>query len=280
MPQSRNAETDPRAYFGNKLRGGRIAAGFTSAAALATELHVERSVIAKAETGERPPKPDSDLLAAWCEVCTLDPGHMSELATLADAVEDRVVPVWFADYLDVEIAAHTLRTWQPIVIPGLLQTADYARTLFAAMGFDPDRADDMTAERIKRQSILNREDPPNLWVVLDETVLRRHVGSSTIMHEALMHIADMGERPNIGIQVVPAICGANAGCVGALTIASVNDKPDVLLTEAVQDQTTQHAPLLRTAHEIFDRVRCDALPRVATLELVREVAERWKTQTS
>lgn len=279
MSQSRNSETDPRAYFGNKLRTGRLAAGFSSAASLATELHCERSVIAKAETGERPPKPGSDLLVSWCEVCKLDLGQMTELAKLSDAVEDRIIPVWFADYVEVEQAAHTLRTWQPVIIPGLLQTGDYARTLFVAMGFDADRAEDMVAERIRRQTILDRGDAPNLWLVLDENALRRHVGSATIMHEQLEHLADIGERPNIGIQIVPAMCGANAGCVGALTIASVDGKPDVLLTEAVQDQTTEHAPLLRTAHEIFDRVRCDALPRIASLELIREAAETWKTET-
>jgi hypothetical protein len=75
---------------------------------------------------------------------------------------------------------------------------------------------------------------------------------------------------------VPAACGANAGCVGALTVASVDGAPDVLLTETVEDVTTERRPLLRKALEIFDRVRYDALPRTASLELITEVAEQWK----
>jgi transcriptional regulator with XRE-family HTH domain len=278
MPQSRDPRTDPRAKLGEKLRQGRVAAGYASQDALAAKIPCDRSTIGHAESGNRPPKPGSDLLAAWAELCNLNLEVLTEWAEVA-AVYDGAVPVWFSSYRDeVESAAHTIRTWQPIIVPGLLQTTAYAETLFVAMGYDSGKIEDFVSARIERQSILDRAEPPNLWVVLDESVLRRHVGSETIMHEQLEYLAERGQRVNIGIQVVPAVCGASAGCVGALTIASVDAKPDVLLTEAVEDQTTEHAPMLRKAHEIFDRVRYDALPRAASLELIREVAEQWKTQ--
>jgi transcriptional regulator with XRE-family HTH domain len=273
MPQSRDPKLSPPAYLGKKLRQGRTVAGFASQDALAAKLGFDRTVITKAETGDR--VPTDTVLEAWCEACGLDLELFTELAELARA-SDGPVPTWFTDWLDAEREAHTIRSWQPIIVPGLLQTPDYARALFVAAGAEDDRADALVTARIERQAILDRADPPGLWFVLDETVLHRRVGSETIMHDQLAHLAELSQRQNVGIQVVPAACGANAGCVGALTVASVDGAPDVLLTETVEDVTTERRPLLRKALEIFDRVRYDALPRTASLELITEVAEQWK----
>ena len=112
---------------------------------------------------------------------------------------DGAVPVWFSSYRDeVEPAAHTIRTWQPIVIPGLLQSPSYAEALFIAMGYDNARIEDFVTARIERRAILDRAEPPNLWVVLDEAVLHRHVGSETIMHEQLEYLAERGQRATSG----------------------------------------------------------------------------------
>jgi hypothetical protein len=96
------------------------------------------------------------------------------------------------------------------------------------------------------------------------------VGSETIMHEQLSYLAERALLQHVGLQVVPAVSGANAGCVGALTIASVDGAPDVLLTEAVEDATTENRSMVRKGLDIFDRVRYDALPRAASLERIRE----------
>ena len=273
-PNGRDPETDPRAFLGTRLRRGRVAAGFSSQEALAGKLGFDRSVVSKAETGERPPT--DDVLAAWCEVCQLDEELFTGLVKLARS-SDGPVPPWFADWIDeVEPKAHTLRIWQPVIIPGLLQTAEYARALFLATGVDEDRAEDLVTARMGRQAILDRGEPPTLWAVLDEAVLRRRVGSEEIMYGSLTRLAELAKRPHIAMQIVPAVSGANAGCVGALTIASVDGTPDALLTEAVEDVTSESRSLLRKAFAIFDRVRYEALPRAASLELLMEVAEQWK----
>lgn len=270
----RDPETDPRAFLGEELRRARKAAGFSSAEALAARLGFDRTVISKAETGDRVPTPE--VLTAWCEACNLDPELFGRWAVLARRV-DGPIPSWFESWLEAEREAHMLRIWQPLVIPGILQTAEYARALFLAAGADQDRADDMVTVRLDRQAILDRPDPPHVVAVIDESVLHRLIGSAQIMADALAHMADMAERPNVSVQVVLSEAGANAGLSGAFDLASGDGAPEVLRMEAVEDVTAETRSLIRKAADIFVRVQADALPRAASLALIREAAEQWKT---
>jgi hypothetical protein len=110
---------------------------------------------------------------------------------------------------------------------------------------------------------------------MDEAVLHRRVGSEEIRYRQLVHLAEQGQRRHIGIQVVPASRGANAGHVGAFTIASLDDA-DVMLMDAVEDVTTDKRPAIRAAMAIFDRVRLDALSGPESRELIVKVAEQCK----
>jgi transcriptional regulator with XRE-family HTH domain len=205
---TRDPETNSAAFFGAELRQARVTAGFSSQEALATRLGFDRTVVAKAETGERPPT--VDVLAAWCEACHLDEELFGRLGRLARRA-DGPMPTWFEDWLRAEGEAHTLRIWQPLIIPGLLQTAEYAEALFLAAGADDARAGELVGLRLERQSILDRAEPIHVIAVLDESVLHKLVGSPAIMYEQLTRLAESAERPNISIEVVPASTGANAG---------------------------------------------------------------------
>jgi transcriptional regulator with XRE-family HTH domain len=271
----RDPETDPRAFLGRELRHARIAAGFSSQEALAARLDFDRTVIAKAETGDRPPT--DEVLDAWCEACNLDRELFARWAAFARRT-DGPVPSWFESWLEAERQAHMLRIWQPLVIPGLLQTGEYARALFIAAGADQDRADDLVTVRLDRQAILERPDPPHVVALIDESVLHRLTGSPQIMADQLARVADLAERPNIAVQVVPSETGANAGLSGAFDLASGDGAPEVLRMEAVEDVTTESRSLVRQATNIFVRVQADALPRAASLALIREAAEQWKTR--
>ena len=271
----RDPETNPAAFLGGELRRARVAAGFSSQDALAAKLGFDRTVVAKAETGERPPT--NDVLAAWCEACHLDDALFSRLAVLARRA-DGPVPTWFEDWLQAEGKAHTLRFWQPLIVPGLLQTAEYARALFLAAGADDAKADELVAVRLERQSVFDRVEPPHAVTILDESVLHRLIGSAAIMSDQLSQLADIAERPNIQVQVVPSARGANAGLSGGFALASCDDTPDVLRMEAVEDVTEERRSLVRHATLIFDLVRGDALPREESRMLILEAAEQWKTR--
>jgi transcriptional regulator with XRE-family HTH domain len=272
----RDPETNPAAFLGGELRRARVAAGFASQDALAARLGFDRTVIAKAETGERPPT--GEVLAAWCAACRLDAELFGRLVVLARRA-DGPVPTWFEDWLQAEGEAQSLRMWSPMLIPGLLQTAEYARALFLAA--QTDTSDDaigaLVAARLERQVILDRVDPPDVVAVLDEAVLHRLVGSPQVMHDAFVHVAEMSRRPYIVVQVVPADNGANAGLAGAFDIAAADGIAETLRMEGVEDQTTEKRSLVRKAAVAFDRVRGDALPRDASRDLILKVAEeRWK----
>jgi transcriptional regulator with XRE-family HTH domain len=261
----------PRQYLGRELARARVAAGYKSQQALADHLGFDRTVISKAESGDRIPSPD--VLAAWCEACGMD---LATYERMADFVResDGALPGWFAPYRERERGAYTLRLWQPLIVSGLLQTGEYARALIVATGAGPDRVDELVAERLDRQLILDRA---NVIAVLDESVLHRLIGSPAIMYDQLTHVVELSERPNVSVQVVPASIGANAGLSGGFQLASSDGAHDTLLREAVEDITSETGSLTREAIRIFDLVRADALPRALSRDRIMEVAnDKWK----
>ena len=143
---------------------------------------------------------------------------------------------------------------------------------------DEEAAEEQVAVRLGRQEILDRPDPPQVVVVLYEAVLHHLVGSPQAMHDALVHVADLSQRPNVTIQVIPVDTGANAGLGGSFSLASGDVAPEVLLMETVEDVTTETRSLVRRAANIFVRVQADALPRAASRALILEAAELWKTK--
>jgi transcriptional regulator with XRE-family HTH domain len=271
---ARDPETDPAAFLGGELRRARVAAGFSSQDVLATRIGFDRSVITKAETGERPPS--ADVLLAWCDACQIDPEMFGRMAMLARRA-DGPVPEWFTDWLEAEREAHTLRIWSLVLVPGLVQTADYARALFVAAEADEDEASALTDARLDRQTILDQADPPHVIVVLDEAVLHRRIGSELIMTEQLLHVVRISERKHVSVHVLPS-SNANAGLSGAFDIASADGAPDTLRIEGVEDAITQNRALVRKAAVMFDLVRRVALPREQSRALIQEAAEQWKTR--
>jgi hypothetical protein len=193
---------------------------------------------------------------------------------------DGPVPTWFEDWLRAEGEAQSLRIWSPMLVPGLLQTAEYARALFLAEQTDTsdDAIDALVAARLERRAILDRADPPDVVVVLDEAVLHRLIGSPQVMHDALVQVAGLSQRPYVVVQVVPASNGANAGLGGAFHIAAADGMAETLHMDGVEEQTTEKRSALRKAAVTFDRVRGDALPRDASRDLILKVADdKWKS---
>jgi transcriptional regulator with XRE-family HTH domain len=275
-PNSRDPETDPAAFLGDELARARLAAGFSSQQALADHLGFDRSVIGKAETGDRPPTPD--VLRPWAKACNLEEEHYARLAVLARRA-DGPVPRWFETWLAAEAQATMLKYWSPIIMPALFHTAGYARALLLAAQTDTsdETIEALVTAKLERATILDRADPPEVVAVIDELVLSRLIGSPEIMHEQLTHIAKLAERPYVCVQVVPTVVGATAGLSGAVNLASVDGTADVLHTDAVPEgHTTESRSQVRAAAVAFERTRQHALPHAQSLELVLKVAnEQW-----
>jgi Domain of unknown function (DUF5753) len=187
-------------------------------------------------------------------------------------------PQWFRDWVQAEREATALRWWEPMLVPGLLQTAEYARAILsAAPDAAADALDDLVNARMERQEILDRPKPAELCVVVDEAVLHRLIGSRKIMHDQLLYLTERSCRPSITIQVVPAEIGAHAGLLGAFIVADFDDAPSIVYLEtAVEGQTIERSAQVKKAALAFDRLRAEALPRAASRELIGKVAEeRW-----
>ena len=276
MPAKRDLDpgASPLHFFGAEVRRAREAAGMTLAD-LGAVVPCDASTVSKIEAGQLRP---TERFVTVC-VETFPPlewlGRFYEDSQMWG---DGAIPRWFEDWLNAEREATTLRIWQPLLVPGLLQTADYARALFLGGLLNPseDAIDQLVAARLARQSIFDRPDPPNLWIVLDEIVLHRLIGTPKTMYDQLLQVADMSMRSYMCVQVVPASSGAHAGLAGSFYIASVRGKPDLLYMDAVEGVTIERSALVRKATIEFDLVRSDALARNASRDLILKVAEeRW-----
>jgi transcriptional regulator with XRE-family HTH domain len=146
-----------------------------------------------------------------------------------------VLPSWFQSYLGLEAAATVIRTYEIQFVPGLLQTADYARAVIM-LGHRTASAAELNRRvslRMDRQRILTRRDPPHLWVVMDEAVLRRPVGGREVMRGQLAALIEASKLPNIRLQVIPFHIGGHAASGGAFSILRFRDQdlPDVVYIE-------------------------------------------------
>lgn len=157
------------------------------------------------------------------------------------------------------------------MIPGLLQTEDYAKAILAARpGAEQDNLDEQVAARLARQTVLERVQ---LWFVLDEGVLHREVGGSKVMGAQLEHLVGSAGRPKITIQVIPGAI-THAGLLGGFILADLDGKPSMAYLEtAVEGQITDSPSVIAGVALSFDTLRAEALPWAASRDLIRKVAE-------
>lgn len=146
-----------------------------------------------------------------------------------------LVPDWFATYLSLEPAATLIRAYETTVVPGLLQTRDYAEAAIrvSSRGLGEEAIRRLVDLRMRRQRILFRPDAPRLWVCIDEAALRHRLGSAETMRGQISHLIDMARRPNIAIQIIPLDTSINAmagGPIGFLRFSRA-DVPDLVYLE-------------------------------------------------
>jgi Domain of unknown function (DUF5753)/Helix-turn-helix domain len=146
-----------------------------------------------------------------------------------------VLPSWFQSYLGLEASAALIRTYEVQFVPGLLQTEGYARAV-VLLGHGrarPEEIDRRVALRLQRQAILDRDEPVQLWAVVDEAVLRRPIGGTEVMRAQLEALLEATARPNVRLQIVPFTAGGHSAAGGAYTILRFPDQelPDVVYIE-------------------------------------------------
>jgi transcriptional regulator with XRE-family HTH domain len=190
-----------------------------------------------------------------------------------------VLAAWFRAYVDLESAASLIRCYEGQLVPGLLQTEDYARSVIrGALEDGPEETDRRVGLRMARQTLLGRPDAPRLWVVLDEAALRRPVGGRKVMRAQLQRLIQATEMPNVILQVIRMQAGAHPAMVGAFSILRFADPdlPDVVyvehLTNALYLDKREDVERYLHVMEAIS-VRAEAPGRTAEIldEIVREV---------
>jgi transcriptional regulator with XRE-family HTH domain len=190
-----------------------------------------------------------------------------------------ILASWFRAYVDLESAASMIRAYEGQLVPGLLQTEEYVRSVVqGALEDTAEEVERRVALRMARQSLLERPEAPRLWVVMDEAALRRPVGGSKVMRAQLERLIRATEMPNVTLQIIRMRGGAHPAMVGAFSILrfSEEDLPDVVyvehLTNALyldrREDVEQYLHVMETIS-----VRGEAPSRTAELldEILREV---------
>jgi transcriptional regulator with XRE-family HTH domain len=160
-------------------------------------------------------------------------------ASFYDQYTDFLKP-GFAEYLAYEASASVIRQYEPVVIPGLLQTEEYARALFEGIGREsPEAADKGWTVRQHRQDLVERESPPEMRYVLDEAALRRRVGQGHAMCRQLERIKEFAAQPHVSIQIMPFHRGAHPGMAGSFVLLEFADSnlADLLYLESINSST-------------------------------------------
>jgi transcriptional regulator with XRE-family HTH domain len=211
----------------------------------------------------------------------------ANLLDLAEAANERGwwlairrdLPADFQPLLNLEVAMVALREYENMLVPGLLQTADYARALIA--GINPGMAEDeierRVIARVARQRVLSDDNPPTLHIILDEAVLERPVGSPAVMRTQLLHLANANDAGHIGIQIIPKEAGAHPGLEGPFWILSLPEPiPDVAYAEGVAGgMLLENQNDVRDCTLRFGILTSHALPDKASAKLITTAAERY-----
>lgn len=280
MPAIRDLDptASPAHFFGSEVRLARTAAGMTLAD-LAAIVPCDASTVSRVEAGLLSP---TERFAVACDEAF---PHMAGwfLRFYQGSRKWRGPhPPWFRDWVEIEERATEICWWEPLLIPGLLQTPEYARAVLSS--WRRDNGDDIEGKvtaRIERQAILDRASPPELRALLGEPVLPHCVGNAEIMAGQLDHLAEMARRPNVTIQVVSETARAYAGLSGAFAVATMGDgQHAVYLETGVRGMTVLDAGLVSQSATLFGDLRDEAFSRSRSLEFIAEVAMIWKQQVT
>ncbi|MBO3680887.1 helix-turn-helix transcriptional regulator [Streptomyces sp. NEAU-YJ-81] len=276
------APTVLRVVLGKRLQDLREKAGlsFEQAGRALDVTHATIRRMEKAEVGLKLPYVEK-LLRTYG---VADPEEVEGFLSLAREANKAgwwhrfrdVLPEWFNTFVSLEVEANLIRAYEPHYIPGLLQSEDYARAVLrAGMPHAPEsEIERNVALRMERQALLTRDNPPMLWVVMDETVVRRPIGGSETMRAQIARLIEEAEAPHIRLQIMPFDAGPHPAMYGPFHIFRfpIPELPDIAYTESLVsgsyfDQRDDVSAFL----EALDRMCAQAAPAQTTQAILSRI---------
>ncbi|MEU5161577.1 helix-turn-helix transcriptional regulator [Streptomyces sp. NPDC020875] len=259
--------------YGEWLREQRIKASMTQQQ-LADAAIMTRTHIAHIEGGRRTPsEEDAKRLDR-----ALNTGDV--LTNFRPGADAHPVADHFAAALQFEGQASVIREFALTYVPGILQTPEYAHAVMR-IAYPPvsmEERDKRVATRIERSKILADPVDPIIWVLLDESVLRRPIGGPKVMARQLHHIADLVEKERIRLHIIPYGAGAYPLLEGMVTLMWFEDQPPIAYVEGVQTGKVHDVqPMVEIIQGSYDHTLAEALPLTESLALVRAIAKDYES---
>lgn len=273
--------TARRRELGAELRGIREGVGFNGNE-MAARMHWAASTLSRAESGKRPMTPIE--VATYLGLCGVAGDRQRELLALLDEPDEyRVkahpdhVPDALRALLLHESTACAIETFEPIYIPGILQTAEYAKALFEETGLvDPADIGRWVDIRLGRREVLTRVNPAQCTMLIHENALRAMVGGPEVMVEQMLHLLFVGDRPQCDIRVVPASAGGRGLVASSFHIFRYTEDPPLV---HVQNETTseflENDQEIRGYRSVLNRVAKVALDDAHSREWISRVASEF-----
>ncbi|MBF6166067.1 helix-turn-helix domain-containing protein [Streptomyces gardneri] len=284
FPAAERGPTVLRIALGSRLRQLREGCGISREAA-GDAIRGSHAKISRLELGRTGFK-ERDLHDLLTLYGVVDPAERETYFELARRANDPgwwqhysdLLPAWFETYIGLEQAATTIRTYEAQFVPGLLQTADYARAVIQ-LG-NTDETERRVAIRMRRQRILYRVAAPTLWAVIDESALRRPVGGVEVLQEQIEHLLTMADRPSIRIQVLPYSAGGHSAAGGPFSILRFPEPElaDIVYTE--QLTSSLYFDKQRDVElymSVMNRISVEALSPVDSIRFLRDLLTEMRT---
>ncbi len=257
--------TNPLRVFGEELRAWRKRSDMNQFD-VARKLIISDSLEGAIERATRLPQ---RRVAEASDALFGTPGTFVRLWKL---VMQRSFPLRYGPYAELEADATRIHVWETRLIPGLLQTEDYARAVISAgmLREDSDVIGEDVSKRMARQEIFTKENPPLVWFVIDESLLYRSYGGMDVMREQIQKLITMARHPGVVIQVMPFNVTDHPGGDGPLIIFEFNDSQPIGYAEGRgSGRLIETSAYVEEAIACYDLIRAAALSRGATLELLK-----------
>ncbi|MEU6741749.1 helix-turn-helix domain-containing protein [Streptosporangium sandarakinum] len=261
-----------------------------SRAEVAERIGSTDTTVWRYETGLTRPKPSD--VAALTDVYGVTGAARESLVQMAREARQRgwwhrhrqTLKPGFDSYIGLEAEASVVRSYEPLVVPGLMQTEAYARAVIevTTVTHAPPEVDEKVTVRISRQQLLHGPgEPIQLVSVLDEAVLRRQVGGPKVMREQLEHLVDLGKLPNVEIRVIPFSAGAHAAMDGPFCLLGFPEPGDldlVYLEQAASGLVLEDPDEVRRYTLMFGSLTAMALRADASAAFIAELAKKCSNQ--
>jgi transcriptional regulator with XRE-family HTH domain len=281
VPGKRQTPTVRLRRLAAELRSLRAASGLTrdevvdrTGINVATMYRIEHARV----------RPQTRTLRTLLDLYGVEKDQQTELVALLRDARERgwlhayqsELPEQYMTFIGFEGEAESAWNYESLLIPGLLQTEDYARAVIRA-GFPAagrDEIEHRVEVRMARQDVLRADNPLKLWGIADEAALRRHVGGKPVMQAQLRHLMEVAEFPNVTFQVIPFDAGAHAGMPGSFIVLQFAEEsiPDVIYLDSMAGELFLEAESdVRRYKLVFEHLRAVAVSPDASRKLIASI---------